>query len=182
MDTVTFDHKWYHIVQGWDGTVKFYNTLHHLHRLDGPAVLQPNGTVQWRQFGHLHRLDGPAYVNTVTGNQHWFLQGVEYTQPDHAHQVEQLALIDELTHVVERGMSGTTYRNSAGDIHRTNGPAFESPDGSRTWFQNGLMHRIEGPAIENRRTGAFMYYFHGVLYMTPQQFKTKLKQEGLINE
>ena len=182
MDTVTFDHKWYHIVQGWDGTVKFYNTLDQLHRLDGPAVLDPNGTVQWRQFGHLHRLDGPAYVNAVTGDQHWFLQGVEYTQPDHAHQVEQLALIDEMSYVVECGESSTTYRNPAGQLHRTNGPAVEYSDGGRTWYQNGILHRIEGPALENPRTGTFVFYFQGLIFMSRQQFKSKLKQEGLINE
>jgi hypothetical protein len=35
-----------------------------------------------------------------------------------------------------------------GKLHRINGPAVEGADGSRLWYQNGILHRIDGPAIE----------------------------------
>ena len=40
------------------------------------------------------------------------------------------------------------YYNSAGQLHREDGPAIEWPNGSKEWCQNGLRHRTDGPAIE----------------------------------
>jgi hypothetical protein len=33
-------------------------------------------------------------------------------------------------------------------LHREDGPAFESTDGSKYWYLNGELHREDGPAIE----------------------------------
>ena len=33
-------------------------------------------------------------------------------------------------------------------LHRENGPAVESADGDKFWWQNGRRHRTDGPAIE----------------------------------
>lgn len=33
-------------------------------------------------------------------------------------------------------------------LHREDGPAYEKFDGSTAWFLNGKRHRIDGPAIE----------------------------------
>ena len=33
------------------------------------------------------------------------------------------------------------------ELHRTDGPAIESPDGSKHWWVNGVRHRLDGPAI-----------------------------------
>ena len=38
------------------------------------------------------------------------------------------------------------YQN--GVYHRTDGPAIEHADGSKSWWQNGQRHRADGPAIE----------------------------------
>jgi hypothetical protein len=35
-----------------------------------------------------------------------------------------------------------------GELHRTDGPAFEGADGSKEWWLNGERHRSDGPAIE----------------------------------
>ena len=40
------------------------------------------------------------------------------------------------------------YYNSAGELHREDGPAIEWPNGSKEWCQNGLRHRTDGPAVE----------------------------------
>ena len=48
--------------------------------------------------------------------------------------------------VDEYGTRG--YYNSAGQLHRTEGPAVLWADGTKLWCQNGLLHRTDGPAIE----------------------------------
>ena len=35
-----------------------------------------------------------------------------------------------------------------GVLHRTDGPAVEFFNGGKEWYQNGLLHRTDGPAIE----------------------------------
>jgi len=38
------------------------------------------------------------------------------------------------------------YQN--GKLHRLDGPAIENTDGNKYWYQNGKCHRDNGPAIE----------------------------------
>ena len=40
----------------------------------------------------------------------------------------------------------TWYLND--QLHRINGPAYEHPSGIKFWYLNGKRHRINGPAIE----------------------------------
>jgi hypothetical protein len=40
------------------------------------------------------------------------------------------------------------WYNEQGQLHRENGPAWESYTGSKYWYNNGLPHREDGPAIE----------------------------------
>ena len=55
--------------------------------------------------------------------------------------------MDESTRTVDS--DGTiTYRNSAGQLHRVDGPAIEDANGDKEWYLNGQYHRIDGPAIE----------------------------------
>ena len=48
------------------------------HRLDGPAVIDPDGTQCWYQYGRKHRLDGPAYVGQG-GFVRWYINHKEIT-------------------------------------------------------------------------------------------------------
>ena len=57
----------------------------------------------------------------------------------------------------------TRYKNKKGQYHREDGPAFESPDGTKTWFINGLYHREDGPAVEFV-DGEGWYYLNGKEY------------------
>jgi hypothetical protein len=45
-----------------------------LHRIDGPAIIEPNGVRRWYQNGMLHRIGGPAieYSSAMKG---WFFEG-----------------------------------------------------------------------------------------------------------
>jgi len=38
------------------------------------------------------------------------------------------------------------YQN--GKLHRENGPAIEYANGGEEWRQNGKLHRLDGPAVE----------------------------------
>lgn len=81
-----------------DFTFKYYNSSLELHREDGPAIENSNGTKiwykngvrhrddgpaieyasgakQWWHHGRIHREDGPAIVDT-NGTEYWFLNGV----------------------------------------------------------------------------------------------------------
>ena len=40
------------------------------------------------------------------------------------------------------------WRNSAGKLHRKDGPAIEHENGDKEWYVNGKLHREDGPAIE----------------------------------
>jgi hypothetical protein len=53
------------------------------------------------------------------------------------------------------------YQN--GQLHRTNGPAIEYTDGDRYWYQNNLRHRTDGPAVEYT-DGSRQWYINGVQY------------------
>ncbi|MEG1094801.1 MAG: hypothetical protein RSE08_06755 [Lactococcus sp.] len=50
-----------------------------LHRNDGPAFESANGRKEWYKYGKLHRDDGPA-IEDPDGMTEWFLNGVEYTK------------------------------------------------------------------------------------------------------
>lgn len=45
-----------------------------LHRLDGPAVIYPDGGESWYRKGYFHRLDGPA-VTYTNGELRWYRWG-----------------------------------------------------------------------------------------------------------
>ncbi len=48
-----------------------------LHKIDGPAVLRPNGTKEWWLNGKLHRENGPA-IEYSNGDKEWWINGKYY--------------------------------------------------------------------------------------------------------
>jgi len=46
------------------------------------------------------------------------------------------------------------YQSLIPSIHREGAPALECADGTKQWYVNGELHRIDGPAVEypNGRT------------------------------
>ena len=48
------------------------------HRLDGPAVIYPNGYQVGYQNGKRHRIDGPALIE-ADGTHAWHIDGVQIT-------------------------------------------------------------------------------------------------------
>ena len=58
-------------------------------------------------------------------------------------------VFDSLKYRIEVDKRGTRrYYNTAGQLHRTDGPAIEWANGHKFWYQNGIRHRVGGPAIE----------------------------------
>ena len=100
-DSSLFDALKYRMVTTAAGSRRYYNTAGQLHRDEGPAIVQFDGTVKWFQNGKLHRDAGPAieYASGIRiwvkqglrhredgpaviwadGRIEWFLQGVEYS-------------------------------------------------------------------------------------------------------
>lgn len=58
------------------------------------------------------------------------------------------------------------WRNAQGQLHRTDGPAFEYNDGSKNWYVNGELHRDNNlPAVEYA-SGGKAWYLYGQLHRT----------------
>ena len=52
-------------------------------------------------------------------------------------------------------------------LHREDGPAVERADGDELWYQNGELHRLDGPAIISVFNGHREWYVDGVfIFMT----------------
>ena len=83
-------------------------------------------------------------------------------------------VFDALKYRVEVDVFGTRrYRNSAGQLHRTDGPAVEYTRGMAVWYQNGLRHRTNGAAIEYS-DGKKVWYINGVR-LTEDEFNQRVK-------
>ena len=52
------------------------------------------------------------------------------------------------TYTVKVDDNGTKTWYQYGKLHRVDGPAIEDADGSKHWFLNGKLHRTDGPAVE----------------------------------
>ncbi len=59
-----------------------------------------------------------------------------------------------------------------GLLHRLDGPAVEWANGSKVWCQNGKYHRLDGPAIEYAN-GDKYWYIDDVEY-TKEEFNAKI--------
>jgi len=55
------------------------------------------------------------------------------------------------------------WKNKNGQYHRTDGPAIEDANGSKSWFMNGELHRTDGPAIEFA-AGRKEWYLNGKIH------------------
>ena len=62
--------------------------------------------------------------------------------------MSEQAVFESLKYRIETDASGTRrYYNSAGQLHRLDGPAVVYAGGANAWYQNGLRHRTDGPAF-----------------------------------
>jgi hypothetical protein len=54
----------------------------------------------------------------------------------------------ELTHGLFKRFDGTKEWYLKGVLHREDGPAIEDFDGNKEWYFEGKRHRLDGPAVE----------------------------------
>jgi hypothetical protein len=52
------------------------------------------------------------------------------------------------------------WRNQEGQLHRTDGPAYETANGDKAWWVDGQLHRTDGPAVEYA-DGRKMWWVNG---------------------
>ena len=84
--------------------------------------------------------------------------------------MSEQAVFDALKYRVEVDTCGTCrYFNNAGQLHRTDGPAIEYPNGAKFWVQNNLLHRTDGPAVMYAN-GELQWWIHGE-HMSEDKFK-----------
>lgn len=53
------------------------------------------------------------------------------------------------------------YLNDKGPLHRLDGPAYVSRNGTKEWYQNDRLHREDGPSIEHKN-GHKAWYQNGL--------------------
>ena len=62
--------------------------------------------------------------------------------------MSEQVVFDSLKYRIETDASGTRrYYNSAGQLHRLEGPAVVYASGAMCWYQNDRLHHIDGPAV-----------------------------------
>lgn len=83
-----------HILHREDGPAieyedkQYYYINGNLHREDGPAVATPEHE-SWYQNDVLHREDGPAVKCYYDGAESWWLNGIRYTEEEHAQMTKK---------------------------------------------------------------------------------------------
>ena len=84
-------------------------------------------------------------------------------------------LFDALKYHVEVDQYGTRYYyNSAGQLHRDEGPAVIYTNGNCEWWQSGQLHRRNGPALEHAN-GTRCWFLYGRIY-SELEYATALAQ------
>ena len=61
---------------------------------------------------------------------------------------------------LEADSYGNKYWYQNGQLHRTDGPAIEHANGHKEWYQNDQLHRTDGPAVEYANGDKWWYQNH----------------------
>lgn len=116
-----------------------------LHRLDGPAIVFPDGRLTWW-------VDGKQIpVNTQEEFERW-LKINHHTKELPRQNILNLETKAHLRREYDDGPfedeDGTLWYYKNGHLHRDDGPAVIYPDGGRKWYKQDELHRDDGPAVE----------------------------------
>ncbi len=162
------------------GWVEYHEKDKRLHRVDGPAMISPDGGAEyWHQYGLYHREGGPAVTNSYEDgyrSETWYDFGL-------MHRIDGPAIISinpGPTH--PNGRLAHTFEgwNQYGIRHRLDGPAmstrYDNGEFCEEWIQYGVRHRLDGPAYisteskpDPRNDFAKMWYLHGNLCMAEKR-------------
>ena len=69
------------------------------------------------------------------------------------------------TYTVKVYEDGARYWYQNDLLHRTDGPAIEYANGTHCWYQNDRLHRLDGPAVE-WTNGDRQWWQNGLLHRT----------------
>lgn len=127
-----------------DGSVHWRTPDRRTHRVDGPAIIWPDGSQSWHYDNEIHREDGPAIIR-ANGHETWMRHG----KP---HRIGGPAVTK---------LDGGQEWWQDGKRHRTDGPAAIFADGTRAWFIHDQLHRTDGPAVINS-DGSLEWYENDV--------------------
>jgi antitoxin component YwqK of YwqJK toxin-antitoxin module len=171
-------------IQYSDGTQEWYKEGL-LHR-DGnlPAIIKANGSKEYYQYGQLHRENGPAIENKNGHGEYYILgekvQSIFLTNGQLNNlQEPSVAYMNGSKGYFSNGklfkimkINGDIEYYKDGKLHRDDDkPAIvqNSQHGTRAWYQNGLLHRHNGPARTFCDTEEF--YFKGKQYQSLQELQ-----------
>ena len=163
-----------------DGTVRYcLQPENLLHRLDGPAIITPDGTQYWYKWGKLHRNGVLPSIEFKNGRNEWWKDGKlhrdgdlpavadrfreEWWEEGRLHRLNDLpAVIVWEKEKNEQGFRDVVQKEYRirGDLHRVGAPALEK-HGTKFYFQNGKLYREDGPAVEYK-DGTVSYYEGGM--------------------
>ena len=157
---------------------KFWYHQGGYHREDGPAIEWASGDKEWFHFGKRHREGGPS-VEFENGNKEWWTDGTLICK-DTAESVEYYnnegkwqSPMPSIAAVTYENGSQSWYDNGA--LHRENGPAIVQPDGRQEWYIKGKRHNVSGPAIKYP-SGRRAWYLNDAR-VTKKEFETYIKRE-----
>jgi len=110
-----------------DGRKEWTNREGLLHRMDGPAVKDSDGHVEYWLNGELHRIGGPA-IKYPSGHKEYWVHG-------RLHALDGPAVIYA---------NGRREYWIEGELHRNGGkPAIEYPTGDKAYYDHGELIRFE---------------------------------------
>lgn len=72
-----------------------------------------------------------------------------------------------------------SYYNADGELHREDGPAMISPEGTQWWMMNGKVHRVNGPAIIYQ-DGEYEFVYNDLV--ATRFVNKRIKELGLTQE
>lgn len=160
-----------------DGSIVYRISKGRKHRLNGPAVIEVDGTEKWYYKGHLHRVEGPA-VTKADGTQEWYLEGrlqkriepngwvSHFNAKGKLHNPVGYATYNEKEDIYEVRINGHLFMeyyydpqnnkmvkkwyNKSGELHRRlPNAAVEYEDGREEFFEHGIRRPV--PSSANRQ-------------------------------
>lgn len=164
-----------------DGAKEYRNLKGEMHRKDGPAVIDLDGDQEWWFNNELHREDGPAVIWT-NGYQEYWWRGTPLTKEEWEKKSENYFIIKELKNDF-KWMHLFKSDIPIIDIKRNENRVWiKWGDNLECWYQDGILHRDDGPACKH--LGVDAYYLEGKYYPLDiywsqiRQNKSELSEAG----
>jgi uncharacterized protein YlzI (FlbEa/FlbD family) len=132
-------------------------------------------TKEWYQDGKRHRLDGPA-VEWSSEFESYYINGKCF--------LTQKSWQEEVDKINKKSLNKIKLIHSDGKIEEVDNDCkfnvlncftgvVECSNGSKYWYQNGKLHRLDGPAVE-WSNGDKSYYINGKYYECQESWQEEV--------